>query len=152
MGPEAHVDDVHVVVDGPLEGKDEVRDLAFSGRPEDLQGVQVDRRGHPDDQVVVLLRREDAGDVRAMAVVIHGVGVVVDEVVTAFVVIQELGIDVGRNVMDVVDPGVDDRDLDTGARDPGVMDRLGADVRDAPCVVVFEVSGRRRGRERLEAR
>ena len=45
--PEAHVDDVHVVVDGPLERQDQVGDLALPGRAQDLQGVQVDRRATP---------------------------------------------------------------------------------------------------------
>ena len=55
MGPEAHVDDIDVVVERPLEGKDQGRDVAFAVRIEDLEGVEVDGRGDADDEITVLL-------------------------------------------------------------------------------------------------
>ena len=127
----------------PLEGEDQVRFVAVAGRVEDLQPVQVDVRRDARDEVAVLLGGEDAGDVRPVAVVVHRVGVVVHEVVAALVVVQELGVDdvrdVVRVVVDVVDAGVDDRDLDAVAPDAGGVDGRRADPLHAPGVVVLEV-------------
>ncbi len=92
-----------------------------------------------------MLGGEDAGDVRAVTVVVHRVAVVVQEVLAALVVDAELGVDdvglVVRVVVDVVDAGVDDRDLDAL---PGVAREVhlaAADVLDAPRVLVLEVAG-----------
>ena len=54
--------------------------------------------------------------------------------------------------MDVVDPRVDHGDLHALAPDPGVVDGLGADVDDAPGVVVLVLAGRCGLDDRLERR
>ena len=43
---------------------------------------------------VAAVAGDDAGDVRAVAVVVHRVGVVVEEVVAALVVAEELGVEI----------------------------------------------------------
>ena len=143
---QAHVHDVHLVVERPLEGHDQGRDLALAGRTEDLERVELDAGGDADDEVAVLLRRGDAGDVRAVAVVVHRVAVVVDEVVATGVIHVELRVDdVGHVVgvvVEVVEPGVDDRKLDALAGVAREVNGSGPDVLDAPGVLVFEVARR----------
>jgi hypothetical protein len=111
----------------------------------DLEPIQVDLGGHPNDEVAVLLGGEDAGDVSSVAVVVHRIGVVVDEVIAAGVVAAELRIDdirvVVGVVVDVVDAGIDDRDLHALPANAGVMRGFRADMGDTPGVVVLEVSG-----------
>ena len=52
VGPERHIDHVHVVVDRPLDGLDD--DVGGAGTPEHPDGVEVSLRGHagPDGPVV----------------------------------------------------------------------------------------------------
>ena len=145
MRAKAHVHHVDVVVDGPLQREDELRDVALPGRVEDLQRVEIDVRGNARDEIAVLLGGEDSRDVRAVAVVVVRVFVAVREVVAALVVAQELGVDdvrrVVRIVVEIVDPGVDDRDLHAGATDARRVDRRRSDVLDAPGVLVFVIAG-----------
>ena len=107
--------------------------------------AQPRARRDADDEIAVLLGRDDARDVGPVAVVVHRVDVVVDEVVAARVVREELGVDDVRHVVgivvDVVEARVDDRELDPLARVAGQVDRARPDMLDAPRILVFEVAG-----------
>ena len=154
MPAEADVDDVHVVGDRPVQGGDQPAVVARTRGTEHLEPPELDARGDADDQVAVVVRGEDAGDVGPVAVVVHRVGIVVHEVVAALVRPVEFRVDDGRllrggPVVDVVDPGVDDGHPDALAADPRLVDGVGPDVPDTPGVVVFEVT--RRGVEELQA-
>ncbi len=154
MTAEADVDDVDVVVDRPAERGDETRVVAGAGGAENLEGVQIDARSDADDEVAILVGGDRARDMRPVAVVVHRVAVVVDEVVAARIVREELGVDDVRHVVgivvDVVEARVDDRELDALTRVPRKVNRPGPDVLDAPGVLVFEVAGAARMLERRQ--
>ena len=132
MSAEAHVDDADVdrvrgvVVDDPLEGRDEPRVFTLAVRVEDLEGEQIDAGSDARHEIPVVSGGEDPGDVGPVAVVVERVGVAVEEVVAARVDTVELRVHhvghVDRVVMDVVDAGIDDRDLDATAVDAGQVD------------------------------
>ncbi len=145
VAADAHVHDVDAVVDRPLERGDDGAVLAVAARVHDLQGVELYPRRDTDDEVAVLVGGQDARDVRSVAVVIHRVGVVVDEVPASPVIAVELGVDrlgAAEVEMDVVDAAVDDRDLHALAPDAGVVHALRPDVAHAPGIVKLEVAGR----------
>ena len=146
MAAEADVHHLDAVSAGPVERRDEPAVVPRAVRAEHLEAPQSHLRGDPDDEVAVVVRGEDACHVGAVPVVVHRVGVVVHEVPAALVGPVELRVDdrglerVG-DVVDVVDAGVDDGDVDAVAADAGLVDPIRPDVLDAPGVLVFEVAG-----------
>ena len=127
VGTERHVDDVRAVLERPVHPREDVRGRAAAVGAEHAVGVEVGLGGDPHRVCAGdRLARDDAGDVRAVPRVIgvavevllgaagslpvgirrlHGVAVVVDEVVAPLVDVLERGVV-------VVDAGVEDGDLE----------------------------------------
>ena len=112
-----------LVGDRPLEGRDDVADDAAAVLIEDLQADEVRRRRDARVRAdrVPAVAGDDAGDVRAVAVVVVRLRLVVDEVDEAR---HALAVDhlhlgraaaVGQVVVPAGDARVDDRDADAGA-------------------------------------
>src|SRR6185295_396716 len=121
---EAHVDDVHVVV-GIAVGReaghvvdtaDDVRPVPLARVAQDLDRDEAGGRGNADDpDVVARLGRDDPGDVGPVTVAVLGrTGVVA--------VATERAVDIRDEVrMREVDPGIEDGDARSGAREPLVV-------------------------------
>ena len=126
----------HAVRDGPLEGGDDVADDAAAVLVEHLQADEVRRRRDARVRAirVVAVAGDDAGDVRAVAVVVVGLEAIVDEVDEAGHALATDHADLGRValIVQVVVPSrdtrVDDRHADAGAViAPLLLRRAGAD-------------------------
>ena len=131
-----HVDDADVVGsvvgEDPVQRGDDVADRAVAVAVEHLQRNQVrlGRRAAFLAVRIVAVARDDAGDVRAVPVVVVRRGVPVDEVDELHHALVAVGIQragrTGQVVMPAGDAGVDDRDAD--AR-PGEAQRVANDLR-----------------------
>ena len=141
VGPAAGVTVVHdlgAVGDRKVQRLDGIAEVAAAALVEELQGHELDVPVHPGDaDAVVADRPDDAGDVGAVAVVVHHIGVVVHEVPASNGRILRTRPDVGLQVrMIVIDPAVDDGDdhlSRPGVRVPG-FGRVDIRVRGAPAL------------------
>jgi hypothetical protein len=117
--------------------------VALAVRAEDLVRVQARARRYAHDagRRRVALGGERAGNVRAMTLVVHRIGVVVEEVPAAGVHAVQVG-------MRVVDAGVYDTDLDALTGIAGRMDRAGTDMLHTPGSFELGIAGGRRVVER----
>ena len=116
VGEEAHVDDVERLVAGVGDALDHVAGIAVTVGVADLDRDQRDARGDADDAVAVRLGADDAGDVRAVEVVVDAGERVANARALAGEVRAAGAVDVRASVgaqevkVVAVDAGVDDAD------------------------------------------
>ncbi len=138
---DAHVDDFDAVSHRELDSRDDPVRRAEARAIEHLHREQIDLGGDADGPDAIPLRRDDAGHLRAVAVeaVVEGIGVVEHEVPAADVISIEI-------FVVVIDPGIENRDPDARASVPAGVRDLGADVSDAPGILVLDAERGSRGR------
>ena len=123
---------LYSVVHGPLQGGDDVTPGAAAAGTQHLEAIEICPGRYPDYADAVILGGDGAGHVGAVAVVVHGIEVVVDEVIATGIVPVQIRVG-------VIDPGVDDCHLHSGALVGVIVNGSGADMLDAPGVVQLGV-------------